>query len=379
MSGNKSLDLLFVNGINTDFGGSGAEAKKTWEASLREHSLSFEMMQTVPRFGSARKSRWYFMLLALYFLPGTLFRALSTPVFEFAYKFSPLLLLRFVRAQLRLRPRRIVFSHHACFYLALFAARAKRVFLIHDLMYVRARSRGGSRRLQRFCLRVELMIYRMAPALLVQSYHEWRLLRRFVGESVHLITCCELRPAAAESAGRGQGLAVISDWRRPENIHGAQQFFSSPEAITYNGAPLYFRFFGFGSGALVERLATAGVSPRIGIADGGVFKDLSDINEGYFFVPIYQGAGIKRKTLEALSAGRMVVGTKAAFIGLPPWIIARVTWRVNSIEDLQALPELPSAQAFGAALGELSRRFRGLGEIVEFKSQPAGEREYVRG
>jgi hypothetical protein len=39
VSGNKSLDVLFVNGINTDFGGSGAEAKKTWEGSLREHSI----------------------------------------------------------------------------------------------------------------------------------------------------------------------------------------------------------------------------------------------------------------------------------------------------------------------------------------------------
>ena len=379
MSGNKSLDVLFVNGINTDFGGSGAEAKKTWEASLREHSISFEMMQTVPRFGSARKRRWYFLLLALYFLPGTLFRAASTPVFEFAYKLSPLLVLRFLSDQLRLRPRRIVFSHHACFYLALFAARTRRVFLIHDLMYVRARSRGASRRLQRFCLRFELMIYRLAPALLVLSYHEWRVLRRFVGEGVRLITCCDLRAAAAASAAREQGLAVISDWRRPENIHGAQQFFSSPAAITYNGAPLRFRFFGFGSGALVERLAAAGVSSRIGIADGGVFKDLSDINEGYFFVPIYQGAGIKRKTLEALSAGRMVVGTKAAFIGLPPWIIARVTWRVTAIEDLQALPELPNPQAFGAALGELSRWFRGIGEIAELQSQTAREREYVRG
>lgn len=362
------LDVLFVNGINTEFGGSGAEAKKTWEASFRRNGISCEMLATVPRFGSARKSRWYFLLLVLYFLPGTLFRALRAPIFEFAYKLSPLLTWQFLRAQWRLRPRRVVFSHHACFYLALFTERARRVFLIHDVMYVRARSRGASRRLQRLYLNLELRIYRLAPTLLVQSYQEWRLLRRFLGNRIHLISCCELE-LASPPAQRQNGLAVISDWRRPENVHGASQFFSSAAAAKYNGAALRFRFFGFGSAALVARLVAAGVAPRVGIADGGVFKDLTDITEGYFFVPIYQGAGIKRKTLEALSAGRMVIGTRAAFIGLPAWLIAGVTWRVMTIEDLQALPGLPDAHTFGRALGGLSRMFRGIGEIPELSAK----------
>lgn len=369
MSGNSELHVLFVNGINTEFGGSGAEAKKTWEASFREQGVSYRLFATVPRFGLAHKSRWYFLLLALYFLPGTLFRALTSPIFEFAYKLSPWVVLRFLWSQAALRPRRIIFSHHACFYLSLFTARARRVFLIHDLMYVRARSRGASRRMQRLCLGIELLIYRFAPTLLVQSYHEWRLLRRFLARRIHLISCCGLQLTTPLPQWE-RGLAVISDWRRPENAHGVSRFFSSPAATTYNGAELRFRFFGFGSRQLVERLAAARLSPRIGIADGGVFKDLSDIAEGYFFVPIYHGAGIKRKTLEALSAGRMVIGTKAAFIGLPAWIIAGVTWRVTSIEDLQLLPGLPDAQAFGRALGELSRLFRGIGEVPELCEAP---------
>lgn len=369
MSGSSGgVDVLFVNGINTEFGGSGAEARKTWEASFQRNSISCRVMGTVPRFGSARKSRGYFLLLALYFVPGTLFRLLGAPIFEFAYKLSPLLALRFLRERASLKPRRIVFSHHACFYLAAFTAKARRVFLIHDLMYVRARSRGASRRLQRLYLNLELHIYRLAPTLLVQSYHEWRLLRRFLTNRIHLISCCGLE-LTTPPAHRQQGLAVISDWRRPENVHGASQFFSPPAAATYNGGTLHFRFFGFGSNALVERLAAVGVAPGIDIADGGVFKDLSDIAEGYFFVPIYQGAGIKRKTLEALSAGRMVVGTKAAFIGLPAWLIAGVTWRVASIEDLRSLPGLPDTQAFGRALDGLSRMFRGIGEIPELSER----------
>jgi hypothetical protein len=97
--------------------------------------------------------------------------------------------------------------------------------------------------------------------------------------------------------------------------------------------------------------------------DGGVFNELTDIKEGYFFVPIYQGAGIKRKTLEALCAGRMVVGTKAAFIGLPSWMISEITCRVSTVGDLKRLPILPHKSEFERAMVSLSGKFLSIGEL----------------
>lgn len=363
---NHNLEVLFINGINTGFGGSVAESNKTWLASFRKNGIAFKILNTVPHFGLTQKSRLYLMLLSLYFLPGTFFRLLTAPIFEFAYKLSPIVAVSFIRAMSTQRPRRVIFSHHSVFYLALFCSHAKRIFLIHDLMYVRSRSRGASRRLQRVFLNVELRIYRLAPTLLVQSYHEWRLLKHFLKNRVYLISCCDLNLAVAP-VERRPGLAVISDWRRPENVHGASQFFSTSAAKSYEGPELCFRFFGFGSEALVERLATIGVSANINIANGGTFNKVSDITEGYFFVPIYQGAGIKRKTLEALISGRMVIGTKAAFIGLPAWLIANVTWRVTSIGDLLKLPRLPDEKAYSKALDDLSQRFHSIGEISDMK------------
>lgn len=361
---NRELQVLFVNGINTGFGGSVAESNKSWEASFRSNGISFEKFDTVPRFGVSQKSRWYFVLLSAYFFPGTLFRLMTSVIFEFAYKISPFLVLGFIWRLLAKRPRRVIFSHHSACYLAFLCSYAKRIFLIHDMMFVRARSRGASRRTQRFYLGLELRIYQFAPTLLVQSYHEWRLLRHFLKKRVHLITCCDLGLAIAPAA-RQAGLAVISDWRRPENVHGAIQFFGSAAAKKYDGGKLNLRFFGFDSQSLVDRLISAGLSSSISVANGGVFKDLSDIVDGYFFVPIYQGAGIKRKTLEALSAGRMVVGTKAAFIGLPPWMIAGVTKRVTSIGDLQTLPKLPDDREFTETLSALSSKFNAIGEIPD--------------
>jgi hypothetical protein len=218
--------------------------------------------------------------------------------------------------------------------------------------------------MQRLFFNLELRIYRLAPTLLVQSYQEWRLLKHFLNNRVYLISCCDLNSTTTPFK-RQSSLAVISDWRRPENVHGATQFFSTTAAKTYGGQELSFRFYGFGSRALVECLESIGVSSNIGIADGGIFKEVSDITEGYFFVPIYQGAGIKRKTLEALCSGRMVIGTKAAFIGLPAWLIADVTWCITTIDDLQALPNLPDKKTFDRVLGDLSRRFCSIGEITD--------------
>jgi hypothetical protein len=218
--------------------------------------------------------------------------------------------------------------------------------------------------MQRLFFNLELRIYRLAPTLLVQSYQEWRLLKHFLNNRVYLISCCDLNSTTTPFKRRSS-LAVISDWRRPENVHGATQFFSTTAAKIYSGQELSFRFYGFGSRALVEYLESIGVSSNIGIADGGTFKEVSDITEGYFFVPIYQGAGIKRKTLEALCSGRMVIGTKAAFIGLPAWLIADVTWCITTIDDLQALPNLPGEKTFDIALGDLSRIFCSIGEIPE--------------
>lgn len=362
----RPVEVLVVNGVNTGFGGAVAEVMRTWEASFRERNVSFERLETVPRFGYGKKSRSYLLALALYFLPGSIFRLWSAPVFELAYKLSPALILRFLRAQARLEPRTVVFSHHASFYLSLFTRRARRVFAIHDLLYVRAKSFGASRRLQRLTLAIELWVYRLSPEVLILSYQEWRVLKRFLGDRarVHLIGCYPLTVPASARPCRAGEFAVISDWRRAENVHGAVHFFSQGGAAAAPMArDLRFRIFGFGSKLLAERLRSIATSPGITITDGGVFQDLSSIEEGYFFVPIYRGAGIKIKTLKALCDGRVVVGTRAAFIGLPPWILSEVTRRVTSLADLQRPGPAPSVEAFARALARLREVFQEIGDV----------------
>lgn len=365
MSENKqNIDILFVNGVNTAFGGSVAESNKAWMASFRDSGVRTEILDTVPSFKKKSKNIWYFTLLSIYFLPGTIFRLLKAPIFEFFLKICPALIIRFIINILTKRPRRVIFSHHSAFLLALLCPPSKRIFLIHDLMYVRGRSKGASRRAQRFYFYIEINIYKLAPTILIQSYHEWRVLRKFIGNNVHLISCCNLNLDTTQIE-KYSSIAVISDWRRPENKNGAVVFFSKPSTKYNNDKKIKFYFFGFNSTSIVSELNSLPSAVAFNILDGGVYNKLSDINDGYFFIPIYHGAGIKRKTLEAICAGRVAVGTKGAFIGLPPWAISKVVVRVNSLHDLQSLPDFPDQQEFYKTLKTLSKHFNSIGNINE--------------
>lgn len=354
--------ILFINGINTAFGGSVAESNKVWIDSFRQNKINVTMLDSVPTFGYKKRTNFYLFLLSVYFIPGTLFRVFKAPIMEFLYKLSPLLFFRLILNLLSKRFRKVIFSHHSIFYLAIFCARRKRVFLVQDLIYIRARSRGFRRRAQRIFFFIELYIYKLAPTILVQSYHEWRLLTTFLDSRIILITCCNLRLAKQKNESKND-IAVVSDWRRQENIHGAIEFFLSGESKKYSGSTLRFSFYGFGSSAMVHRMSLLLLSSNIKIIDGGAFNKLSDLTDIYFFVPIYHGAGIKRKTLDAICNGRMVLGTKAAFIGLPPWIISKVTYRVRSISDLQKLPKQQEENDFVNTILALSKKFHGIGDI----------------
>jgi hypothetical protein len=363
---NYDLQVLFVNGVNTRFGGSVSESNAVWFSSFKKSGIIFDKLNTANLLNFNKKNLVYYISNSLYFLPGTIFRLLKLPVFEFLYKLSLITVIKFFLASTRRRVRRIIFSHHSIFYLALFCSRAKRIFLIHDLIYSRGRSKGASRRMQRLFLNLELRIYRLAPILLVQSYHEWRVLKRFLDSHIYLISCYDLN-FESPHVDRQSALAVVSDWRRSENVHGAIQFFSNYNVKEYTDRELILRFFGFNSQKIVERLKKVCKSSNIKIVDGGVFDKVSDIPEGFFFVPIYQGAGIKRKTLEAFGLNRMVIGTKAAFIGLPSWIISDITLCVTSISDVLGMPDLPDEKVFRKALDDLAQIFRSIGEIPDLK------------
>jgi hypothetical protein len=359
--------MLFVNGVNTSFGGSGAESMRTWKKSFQGANIQYDYFHTVPNLGLPRGNIRYLIFLVIYFLPGSIFRFFKFPLFEFFYKLSVINVFLFYRVVCRGDFFKVVFSHHSSFYLSLIVPYFKRVFLIHDLMYVRVRSMGGSAMLQRICLNIELRIYRRAPHLLVLSYHEMRVLKKFLNNNISLIRCCDLDNVGYFTQ-KNHNYAVISDWRRSENIHGISQFLLKSNSDCSLARNFHLRIYGFGSNDLISRLSAQGVIQRLNITNGGIFNEMSEVNEMSVLVPIYHGAGIKRKTLEAIVNGRMVFGTKEAFIGIPRRLISKVSRVVTSMNDLGPICMRPSNEVFIKTLSDLRSIFLDISKALESDS-----------
>jgi hypothetical protein len=361
--------ILFINGVNTKFGGSVKGAIKIWQASFKNEKIDCEIFNTIPDFNLESKSLLYKLLLAIYFIPGTFFRLFKQPIFELSYKFSPFLIIQFFRAKIRVNPSKIIFSHHSIFFLGIFVKKIRRIFLIQDLIYIRAKSKGASRRVLRLYFAIELFIYRHAHILFVISYHEHRVLRNFLPNQIYLIKSWGKDTYARMPSYDCSEIAVISDWRRYENIHGALNYFTKDFNHVNFNEKIQFCFYGFDSNKIVSQIKSLNLSSELSIVNGGTFRNISDIREGFFFVPIYQGAGIKLKTIEALASKRFVIGTNAAFIGLPPWIISKVIKITESLNDFPTKIESPEGDAFIKAIDSLSLHFIEIGKVSIFHNR----------
>lgn len=359
--------ILIVNGINTAKGGSGSHLLNIWTSSLERRGKRHQVLGTVPTWPNVHSAVLRSCLLALYFLPGTLLRVFRLPMFELAYKISPFLICKFLLAVKRHEPEHVLFSHHAVFYLSFFYRREGVHYIVHDLLYRRSRSLGFGRRLSKFVFWVECHVYRRAASLVCLSCQEERILRRFCFQRVKLLssyaTESEIYPPANYDF---RHIAVVSDWRRPENVHGVKTFFqqSSSNGGVIEEPMIHLYIYGFESAEGRDMLAgLPGADEKFNVTARGFYKDQSTISEGVFLVPIYQGAGIKIKVLEALKHRRYVLGTPGAFEGLQRRWLTGVATIVNSMSDLPKAEIEVDPQAFARFEARYSEKFNELGNI----------------
>ncbi len=328
-------DVLFVNGVNSAFGGSGANANRNWLASIRRMARRVTVFDSVPTFGFKRMGYPLKAILAVYFMPGTIFRFSRFPGLELLHKLSPICAVRLWMAARKAQPDLIVFSGQNALLYSFIFPKAKRVFLIQDLLYIRAKSLAFPRVLCRLLFHVERALYRRAAKLTVLSEGERRILARFVDASISLISCLDVEVKVETGVTGGAGeVALISDWRRPENRHGVIAFFSGDSAGTACSDVPPFVIYGLGIESLREVIVKSGLDGRYRFVYRGVYGALSDVREDIFLVPIYHGAGIKMKVIEALNAGRYVVGTPGAFLGLKRHRLVDVSRVVRNPEEI---------------------------------------------
>ena len=187
-------------------------------------------------------------------------------------------------------------------------------------------------------------MYNTAGSVLVLSLDDQRVLQKFCKSKIELISISSLmlndvNPTLNE-------VAVVSDWRRNENLHGILSFFKSSKLSMFEFASeLRITLYGFGSNRVADAMSRLKVK-NLRIIDKGSFVGETEIVERFLLVPIIHGAGIKTKVLEALMSRRFVLGTKEAFIGLPFSKLSRAVRVVNDYSDLVELPCYPNEDDF---------------------------------
>ena len=335
------MKILFVNGVNTFFGGSGASAVRCWLGSLARFNFDVTEINIHPHIPRIANRRIINLVWALYFLPGSIARIIGSPLMEPFYKISPLLAARILKRMCNSKWDLVIFSHYAVILYSLFVPRLKRVFIIQDLLYRRAKSLGFP---AFFCKKMfwfELKMYELSNCLCALSYQEQRILQKFVKCKVHLVGCYEIteREVSVCESNEEQFVAVVSDWRRKENKHGLQKYLAISQ-VQHGDAQkmvdpfIELRLFGYGSDSFSKTIQRKIGGQDIKVTCGGLFKSYSEIKTSLFLVPIYHGAGIKLKTVEALFNGKRVIGTKGAFHGLPIKCISGMVAVTENSHDL---------------------------------------------
>lgn len=358
--------ILIVNGVNTKKGGAGTDLLATWIRSLDSRGKMYYVLDTVYT-DSRLNGLLNKCLQALYFMPGTLLRVSRFPLFELAYKISPWVFWKCIRVVRQCKPKNIIFSHHAVFYTAYMFNREKTHYIIHDLLYRRSRSLGFGRRLSKFIFWVELRMYRRPVSLFCVSYQEERILRHFGFKRIQLLSAYPIDTEICHPEHYDfPCLAIVSDWRRPENGHGLKTFFQQPISHGKVDVNVEIRcaIYGYAS-EMIGKVQSENFSEhmKLKVEAKGFYKDYAAIPEGLFLVPIYHGAGIKIKLLHALRHRRYVLGTPAAFAGLPRYWLRGVSKIVHSIEDVARVSIDIDPQAFFRFEERYNERFVELGDV----------------
>lgn len=336
--------VLFIHGINSRHGGANQEVLISWVQQLRDEFDKVSVFHIDPWFIS-RTTRIRAFFSILWYLPGSFFRLFHNPIFEYLYKLSPFTLISFLMQYIRISPTVVIFNHHSVFYLSLIIPKKKRIYISHDSLYKKSNIHRSLNALKKYIFNTEMMILSKATKIFFLSYHEHRFFNRYLSGKCTLIHGATSNLIPYYGKYDPYDIAIIGDWRRPVNIRGLLKFFDNYSLVKLLLDEKYsFTIYGINSFEAYSLLKKINVNSYVGFHLGGIYKDFKDIPQGFIFVPVYEGAGIKSKVIESLINSRIVIGTPKAFVGVPWDIIvnhSRIVWTISDFLDLSKINLTP--------------------------------------
>jgi len=193
-------------------------------------------------------------------------------------------------------------------------SRIPKVLFAHDVIAQRV-MRSSSSIMQKICIWSEEFGFNMANAhifsfspkdceLIRNIYHrEANVCLDYIDEAIINKTITNVEPY----------FMFFGDWYRSENYEGCLWFFDHVAPLIKK--PMTFKIVGrmFPKEKLVNK------NPLVKVEILGFVDDPYDIltKSTALITPLFQGAGIKVKVIEALACGVPVIGTDIAFEGLP--------------------------------------------------------------
>ncbi len=357
--------ILIINGVNTHIKGSGYYALNHWLCSMNKFGVDYILFNTVPKLISQKDRLFLKIALFFYFFPGSFFRVVRVPLFEILYKLSLVTLLKFIYYLMKKNMGSVIFSHHSSFYLMLLINKSKRILIIHDLLYIRSKSFGLPRWINKITFAIELEIYKRCKLICLLSYHEYKLLSKFINVRMSLISVCEETLSVSEYVPNKE-IALVSDWRRYENRHGAISFFSKQKVKSNNKIKIYV--YGYGSSILVSHLRKL-TDLNIIFIDKGSYSQYDEISPSFILVCIEKGAGIKLKLIEAICHKKYVLGTRPAFIGVPPKLLNNVSEKIETIDEcFTRINKLNLQQGiFNNFIKDYAATYKNIGSVLKYE------------
>lgn len=227
------------------------------------------------------------------------------------------LILRRVRDLLKMNHYKVVIFNHSNMFLygRYIDKRIPKILLCHDVIAQRV-LRSSSYLMQKICIFSERMSLNLPNAhifsfsqkdcdLIKQIYHkETNLCLDYIDEQI-----INKSPDKVEDY-----FTMFGDWRRKENAEGALWFINTVGPLLRK--KVHIKIIGRG----FPNKDVKNIVPNLNLDILGFVDDPYKIlsQSKALISPLFTGAGIKVKVIEALACGIPVIGTDIAFEGLPP-------------------------------------------------------------
>ena len=208
----------------------------------------------------------------------------------------------------------IIFNHSNMFLYAKFLKRnVPKLLLCHDVIAQRV-NRSSSWAMRKLCIASERYSLKMSNAHIFSfSQKDCNLIESIYGLPCKLNLDYIDADILSKSPSKIEGYYILfGDWTRSENLEGAMWLINKVCPLIKNSTFIKVIGRGFPEHTICE-------NEKVKIEVMGFVDDPYQMlsNAKALLVPLFQGAGIKVKVIEALACGTPVIGTNIAFEGLP--------------------------------------------------------------